>query len=86
MTESTVRRDPQKRRNTALTRLSEALKIAYDRDVIVLIDEYDAPIHSAIENGYADLVCFSVLSSSRYNSQPSLFRPVRSLQQSSAYC
>jgi len=44
----------------ALKRISQALKSAYKQSVVVLLDEYDAPMHDAIENGYADLVRFSV--------------------------
>ena len=43
-------------RNRVWEKLSNALKTAYSEDVIVLIDEYDAPMHVAIENGYADSV------------------------------
>jgi hypothetical protein len=60
----TITNDPKSLRSTALQILSDALHVAYKQRVVVLIDEYDTPIHSAIENDYADRVRFFVLSSS----------------------
>jgi hypothetical protein len=81
-----ITHEPHNWRRIALRILSEALQIAYKQSVVVLIDEYDAPMHSAMENGYADLVRVFVPSSSWRNSQSFLFRPARSLEQSSAHC
>src|SRR5277367_908410 len=47
-----VLQHPRRWRTKALQYLLKALKSAYKQDVVVLIDEYDAPMHSAIENGY----------------------------------
>jgi len=57
-----VSKDPKPQRETAFKTLSEALRVAYNRRVVVLIDEYDSPMHCAIENGYADLVWSFVFS------------------------
>jgi hypothetical protein len=81
-----ITQEPLNWRRIALKILSEALQIAYKQSVVVLIDEYDTPMHSAIENGYADLVRVFVPSSSWRNSQSFLFRPAHSLEQSSAHC
>lgn len=48
-------------RSVALTVISWELLRVYQQDVVVLIDEYDAPMHSAIEHGYATLVCSVIL-------------------------
>lgn len=45
--------EPHKWRKVALQMLSEALQDAYKENVVVLLDEYDGPMHSAIEHGYA---------------------------------
>ena len=49
-------RHPSSHRNRAFETLSGFLQIAYSQSVIVLIDEYDAPMRVAIENGYANSV------------------------------
>ena len=46
----------QARRGFALKILSQELRRVYQKPVVVLIDEYDSPMHSAIEYGYAPLV------------------------------
>jgi Predicted AAA-ATPase len=46
----------QARRTNALKILSRELRRVYQKPVVVLIDEYDSPMHSAIEHGYAALV------------------------------
>ena len=43
-------------RRDALNILSWELQRVYQKPVVVLIDEYDSPMHSAIEHGYAALV------------------------------
>ena len=51
--------DPQNlpnNRDAALEILSTALWTIYDQHVIVLIDEYDSPMHCAINYGYATKV------------------------------
>jgi hypothetical protein len=48
----------QQRRRHALTIISRELHRVYDKHVIVLIDECDSPILSAIQHGYAAEVCF----------------------------
>jgi Fe-S cluster biosynthesis and repair protein YggX len=47
---------PELYRNRAFQTLSEKLWTAYGQRVIVLIDEYNSPMHVAIENGYANSV------------------------------
>lgn len=44
------------RRSNALKILTWELRRVYQKRVVVLIDEYDSPMHSAIEHGYAALV------------------------------
>ena len=44
------------RRRSALKILTRELQRVYQKRVVVLIDEYDSPMHSAIEHGYAVLV------------------------------
>ena len=51
----------QAKRGNALTILSWELQRVYKKPVVVLIDEYDTPIHSAIECSYSIEVCSSVL-------------------------
>ena len=51
----------QDRRGRALQSISVALQIFYNQPVVVLIDEYDSPMHTAIENGYAPLVLLLVI-------------------------
>jgi hypothetical protein len=46
----------QVRRGRALQSISVTLRRFYDQPIVVLIDEYDSPMHTAIENGYAPLV------------------------------
>ena len=46
----------QARRSNALKILSRELRRVYQKPVVVLVDEYDSPMHSAIEHGYAALV------------------------------
>jgi hypothetical protein len=46
----------QARRTNALNILSWELRRVYKKPVVVLVDEYDSPMHSAIEHGYAALV------------------------------
>ena len=46
----------QARRTDALNILSWELRRVYQKPVVVLVDEYDSPMHSAIEHGYAALV------------------------------
>jgi hypothetical protein len=41
-----------KKLGLAPRRISEALDIIYGRPAIVLIDEYDAPLDHALQNGY----------------------------------
>ncbi|KAF8326436.1 hypothetical protein F5887DRAFT_1084531 [Amanita rubescens] len=45
----------EQRRGNALKILSRELLRVYQQDVVVLIDEYDLPMHSAIEHGYATM-------------------------------
>jgi hypothetical protein len=47
---------PEIHRSKAFQTLSEKLRTAYGQRVIVLIDEYDSPMHVAIENDYANSV------------------------------
>jgi hypothetical protein len=58
-----LRRDGalQPRRTNALMILTWELWRVYQKPVVVLIDEYDSPMHSAIEHGYAPLVRFFIL-------------------------
>lgn len=51
-----VTKNPALLRENFFQMLSEALQAAYDQPVFVLIDEYDTPMHCAIENGYARTV------------------------------
>jgi hypothetical protein len=46
----------QAMRSDALNILSWELRRVYQKPVVVLIDEYDSPMHSAIDHGYAALV------------------------------
>jgi hypothetical protein len=46
----------QVRRSCALEVLSWELWRVYQKPVVVLIDKYDLPMHSAIEHGYAALL------------------------------
>jgi hypothetical protein len=46
----------QARRRNALKILSWELQRVYQKPVVVLVDEYDSQMHSAIEHGYAALV------------------------------
>ena len=46
----------QVHRDRVLRMISVALQGLYNQAVVVLIDEYDAPMHSAIEHGYAHMV------------------------------
>ncbi|KAF5383030.1 hypothetical protein D9615_004908 [Tricholomella constricta] len=50
-----IERGGEPRLEKALQTLSEALYDAYKQRVVVLCDEYDSPMHNAIEGGYADL-------------------------------
>jgi len=43
-------------RKRVLEFVSQELRKVYRKPVVVLIDEYDSPMHSAIEHGYAALV------------------------------
>jgi hypothetical protein len=52
-------RDIQRPR--ALEEMSHILYAYYDKRIIVLIDECDTPMHSAIEHNYAEKVCFILL-------------------------
>jgi hypothetical protein len=45
----------------ALTTISRELQRVYKKPVVVLIDEYDAPMHSALEHNYSASVCFILL-------------------------
>jgi hypothetical protein len=47
----------QARNRHALTTISRELKRVYEKSVVVLIDEYDAPMHSALEHDCAAHVC-----------------------------
>ena len=51
----------EENRGNALNILSWELLRVYQREVVVLIDEYDSPMHSAIEHGYAAMVCSVIL-------------------------
>ena len=43
-------------RDEILATISQELRKVHQNPVVVLIDEYDSPMHSAIEYGYATLV------------------------------
>jgi hypothetical protein len=43
----------QERKKNALMVISRELRRVYKKPVVVLIDEYDSPMHSAMEHGYA---------------------------------
>jgi hypothetical protein len=43
----------QARRVNVLMLISWELQRVYEKSVVVLIDDYDSPMHSAIEHGYA---------------------------------
>jgi hypothetical protein len=43
----------QRRRDSALMIISQELRRVYDRPVVVLIDDYDSPMHCAIEHGFS---------------------------------
>jgi hypothetical protein len=51
-----AQQSPVPDRASVFQMLSEALRLAYNRRVVVLIDEYDSPMHCAIECGYANSV------------------------------
>jgi len=51
----------QCRRDMVLRAVSQELRIVYGKPVFVLVDEYDTPMHSAIEYDYATLVCSFIL-------------------------
>ena len=74
---------PELYRKRIFKRLSEELQIAYNEDVIVLIDEYDSPMHVAIENNYANSVWHFILSPVEWDSPDS--RPAGSLRRSLAH-
>ena len=46
----------QDMRTHALTMISHELARVYEKDVVVLIDEYDTPMHSALEHDYTSVV------------------------------
>jgi hypothetical protein len=71
----------QVKRGRALWLISIALQKFYNQAVVILIDEYDSPMHTAIENGYAPLVPCSLLF--RFLGHPPYDRRAISLQQSS---
>jgi Predicted AAA-ATPase len=48
--------EASKKRSQALAIITEQLAIAYEQRVVVLIDEYDAPMHSALEHDYTTAV------------------------------
>lgn len=71
------------RREYALKIISRELQRFYGKEVVVLIDEYDSPMHSAIEHGYSSSVrsvILSIATNSRYS------RPTLSLLQYSVRC
>jgi len=47
-----------RQRRTALQYISQVLCEVYEKPVVVLIDEYDSPMHSAIEHNFATEVLF----------------------------
>lgn len=51
----------ESRRSRALKILTRELQRVYQKSVVVLVDEYDSPMHSAIEHGYAPAVCSVIL-------------------------
>jgi hypothetical protein len=51
----------ERRRGFALKILTWELQRVYQKRVVVLIDEYESPMDSAIEHGYAALVCSVIL-------------------------
>ena len=51
----------EENRGNALNILSWELLRVYQREVVVLIDEYDSPMHSAMEHDYATMVCSVIL-------------------------
>lgn len=73
----------QARRTNALNILSWELRRVYQKPVVVLVDEYDSPMHSAIEHGYAALVrsLFSSIAATSCYSRPTI-----SLLQYSVHC
>ena len=73
----------QERRRFALKILSRELRRVYQMPVVVFIDEYDSPMHSAIEHSYSSsvrLLFFSIAATSCY------YRPTLSLLQSLVRC
>ena len=46
----------QDMRTHTLAMISHELARVYEKDVVVLIDEYDTPMHSALEHNYTDVV------------------------------
>jgi hypothetical protein len=71
-------------RNRIFQTLSELLRIAYNQRVIVLIDEYDSPMHVAIENGYGNSVWSFI--PSPFERDSSHYRPAGSLRRSLVHC
>ena len=63
------------RRSNALKILTQELWRVYQKRVVVLIDKYDSPMHSAIEHSHATLVRSVIAATSRYS------RPTISLLQ-----
>ncbi|KAM6493857.1 putative AAA-ATPase domain containing protein [Amanita muscaria] len=63
------------RRGNALKILTRELLRVYQKEVVVLIDEYDSPMHSAIEHGYAALAnnFFSAVFGSLLKSNDAVF-------------
>jgi hypothetical protein len=51
----------QARRPDALNILLWELWRVYQKPIVVLVDEYDSPMHPTIEHGYAALVCSFIL-------------------------
>ena len=72
----------QARNIHALTTISEELERVYEKPVVVLIDDYDAPMHSALEHDYAVAVCslFSFIATTSC-----YFRPPSSLLEYSVH-
>lgn len=56
----------QERRHYALQIISWELWRVYRMPVVVLVDEYDAPMHSAMEHDYSREVRFFLLNYSNY--------------------
>jgi hypothetical protein len=71
------------RRTHALTTISKELRRIHGKPVVVLIDEYDAPMHSALEHNYSSVVRSFIL---LYFSYPSYSRPASSFLQYSVHC